>query len=148
MPSQGLSTGRGIGRSNARTGLWVTASCFDLLHAGHVTMLKEAKSKCDYLICCLQVDPSIDRKEKNKPIQSLVERYIQLNAVKYVDEIIPYCSEMDLMEILTTHQIHVRFIGQEYKQKKFTGSELAIPIHYTSRQHSFSSSELRQRILA
>ena len=94
------------------------------------------------------MDPSIDRKEKNKPIQSLVERYIQLNAVKYVDEIIPYCSEMDLMEILTTHQIHVRFIGQEYKQKKFTGSELSIPIHYTSRQHSFSSSELRQRILA
>ena len=125
----------------------ITASCFDLLHAGHVTMLKEAKSKCGYLICCLQVDPSIERKEKNKPIQSLVERYIQLNAVKYVDEIIPYCSEIDLLEILTTRQIDIRFIGQEYKHKKFTGSELPIPTHYTSRQHGFSSSELRQRIL-
>tara|TARA_R110000787_G_C13388786_1_gene442476 strand:+ start:1107 stop:1508 length:402 start_codon:yes stop_codon:yes gene_type:complete len=125
----------------------ITASCFDLLHAGHVTMLKEAKSKCGYLICCLQVDPSIERKEKNKPIQSLVERYIQLKAVKYVDEIIPYCSEIDLLEILTTRQIDIRFIGQEYKHKKFTGSELPVSTHYTSRQHGFSSSELRQRIL-
>ena len=89
----------------------ITASCFDLLHAGHVTMLKEAKTQCDYLICCLQVDPSLDRPEKNKPVQSLVERYIQLHATKYVNEIIPYTSEADLMEILNTYQIDIRFVG-------------------------------------
>ena len=124
----------------------ITASCFDLLHAGHITMLKEAKTQCDYLICCLQVDPTLDRPEKNKPVQSLTERYIQLQAAKYVDEIIPYASEQDLMEILTTYQIDVRFIGEEYKDKQFTGCELDIPIHYNARKHSFSSSELRKRL--
>ena len=124
----------------------ITASCFDLLHAGHVTMLKEAKTQCDYLICCLQVDPTLDRPEKNKPVQSLVERYMQLQAAKHVDEIIPYASEQDLMEILTTYQIDVRFIGEEYKEKEFTGCELDIPIYYNARKHSFSSSELRKRL--
>ena len=124
----------------------ITASCFDLLHAGHVTMLKEAKTQCDYLICCLQVDPTLDRPEKNKPVQSLVERYIQLNATKYVNEIIPYTSEADLMEILTTYQIDIRFIGEEYKDKQFTGCELDIPIYYNARKHNFSSSELKNRI--
>lgn len=123
----------------------ITASCFDLLHAGHVTMLKEAKTQCDYLICCLQVDPSLDRPEKNKPVQSLVERYIQLHATKYVNEIIPYTSEADLMEILNTYQIDIRFIGEEYKDKQFTGCELDIPIYYNARKHSFSSSELKER---
>ena len=123
----------------------ITASCFDLLHAGHVTMLKEAKTQCDYLICCLQVDPTLDRPEKNKPVQSLVERYIQLQAAKYVDEIIPYASEQDLMEILNTYQIDIRFIGEEYKDKQFTGCELDIPIYYNARKHSFSSSELKER---
>lgn len=124
----------------------ITASCFDLLHAGHVTMLKEAKTQCDYLICCLQVDPTLDRPEKNKPVQSLTERYIQLQAAKYVDEIIPYASEQDLMEILTTYQIDVRFVGEEYKDKQFTGCKLDIPIYYNTRKHSFSSSELRKRL--
>jgi len=124
----------------------ITASCFDLLHAGHIAMLKETKTHCDYLICCLQVDPTLDRPEKNKPVQSLVERYIQLQATKYVNEIIPYASEQDLMEILTTYQIDVRFIGEEYKEKQFTGFELDIPIHYNARKHNFSSSELRKRL--
>lgn len=123
----------------------ITASCFDLLHAGHVTMLKEAKTQCDYLICCLQVDPTLDRPEKNKPVQSLVERYIQLHATKYVNEIIPYTSETDLMEILNTYQIDIRFVGEEYKNKQFTGCELDIPIYYNARKHSFSSSELKKR---
>ena len=108
-------------------------------------MLKEAKTQCDYLICCLQVDPTLDRPEKNKPVQSLVERYIQLHATKYVNEIIPYTSEADLMEILNTYHIHIRFIGEEYKDKQFTGCELDIPIYYNARKHSFSSSELKER---
>lgn len=124
----------------------ITASCFDLFHAGHVAMLNEAKRHCDYLICCLQVDPSQDRPEKNKPIQSLVERYIQLKGNRNVDEIVPYSSEKDLMEILTTFQIDVRFVGEEYKDKQFTGCELDIPIYFNSRKHSFSSSELRGRL--
>lgn len=124
----------------------ITASCFDLLHAGHIAMLKEAKMHCDYLICCLQVDPTLDRPEKNKPVQSLVERYMQLQATKYVDEIIPYVSEQDLMEILTTYQIDIRFVGEEYKEKEFTGCELDIPIYYNARKHNFSSSELRTRL--
>ena len=132
------------GDGGAKVGL--TASCFDLLHAGHVAMLKEAKDKCDYLICCLQVDPSVDRAEKNKPTQSLVERYIQLHGNRYVDEIIPYSSENELMEILTTYQIDIRFVGEEYRGKSFTGSELAIPIHYNFRRHRFSSSELKKRL--
>lgn len=124
----------------------ITASCFDLFHAGHVAMLNEAKANCDYLICCLQVDPTQDRPEKNKPIQSLVERYIQLKGNRAVDEIVPYSSEKDLMEILTTLKIDVRFVGEEYKDKQFTGCELDIPIHYNSRKHAFSSSELRNRL--
>lgn len=109
-------------------------------------MLKEAKTQCDYLICCLQVDPSLDRPEKNKPVQSLIERYIQLHATKYVNEIIPYTSEADLMEILNTYQIDIRFVGEEYKNKQFTGCELDIPIYYNARKHSFSSSELKKRV--
>lgn len=127
-----------------------TASAFDLLHSGHVSMLREAKSHCDYLICGLQVDPSIDRPEKNKPMQTLVERYTQLAAVRYVDEIIPYVSEKDLTDILEMYSINVRILGEEYKDKNFTGREicetLGIRLVFNKRNHRFSSSELRKRI--
>lgn len=127
-----------------------TASAFDLLHAGHVTMLREAKEQCDWLICGLQVDPSLDRPEKNKPIQSLVERHIQLSAVRYVDEIVPYVTEKDLTDILESYKIHVRILGEEYKDRDFTGRDLCdtlgIRLHFNKRQHRFSSSELRKRI--
>ena len=127
-----------------------TASAFDLLHAGHILMLRECKTYCDYLICALQVDPSIDRKEKNSPVQSIVERYAQLSAVKYVDEIIPYVTEKDLLDILTLYKIDVRILGDEYKDKEFTGREvcetLDIDLYFNKRNHRFSSSELRARI--
>ena len=127
-----------------------TCSTFDLLHAGHIAMLREAKEQCDYLICGLQTDPSIDRPEKNKPAQTLVERYTQLQAVRYVDEIIPYSTEQDLEDILKMLNIDVRIIGQEYKSKKFTGrnicSQRGIEIYYNKRDHRFSTSDLRNRV--
>ena len=101
-----------------------TCSTFDLLHAGHVQMLREAREQCDYLICGLQVDPSIDRKEKNSPVQSLVERYSQLHSCRYVDEIIPYQTEKDLEDILEMYQIHIRILGEEYREKDFTGKDI------------------------
>ena len=101
-----------------------TCSTFDLLHAGHVQMLRDAKEQCDYLIVGLQFDPSMDRPEKNKPIQTVVERYTQLNAVKYVDEIIPYQTESDLEDILSMYDINVRVLGEEYKEKDFTGKDI------------------------
>jgi len=97
-----------------------TCSTFDLLHAGHISMLREAKQHCDYLICGLQTDPSVDRPEKNRPIQTIVERYVQLNAVGYVDEIVPYATEEDLKDILSMLQIDVRILGEEYRDKEFT----------------------------
>lgn len=123
-----------------------TCSCFDLLHSGHVLMLQEAKAQCDYLIVGLQTDPTIDRPHKNKPVQSIVERYIQLKAVKYVDEIIPYTTEADLLDLLQAVPIDVRIIGEEYRDVNFTGKDLPIKIHYNSRKHRFSSSELRSRL--
>lgn len=127
-----------------------TCSTFDLLHAGHVQMLRDAKEKCDYLICGLQVDPSIDRKEKNSPVQTLVERYTQLKAVSYVDEIIPYATETDLEDILQMYHINVRILGEEYKDKTFTGRAICakrgIELYYNKRDHRFSSSDLRQRV--
>lgn len=127
-----------------------TCSAFDLLHAGHVAMLREAKSQCDYLICGIQNDPSLDRLEKNKPIQSVVERYIQLSAVKYVDEIIPYNTEEDLKDILLTYPINVRILGSEYLHQDFTGKEICqkrgISLYFNSRDHNFSSSDLRKRV--
>lgn len=127
-----------------------TASAFDLLHAGHVSMLREAKSQCDYLICGLQVDPSIDRPTKNKPIQTLVERYIQLTAVKYVDEIIPYETEEDLKDILQLVDIDVRILGDEYRDKDFSGKEICqhrnIELYFNKREHRFSSADLRNRV--
>ena len=101
-----------------------TASTFDLLHAGHVMMLREAKEQCDYLICGLQIDPAVDRPEKNSPIQSIVERYTQLSAIKYVDEILVYSTERDLLDILEMYKIDVRILGDEYKDKDFTGREV------------------------
>lgn len=123
-----------------------TCSCFDLFHAGHVMMLKEAKDQCDYLIVGLQVDPTIDRPNKNRPVQSILERFIQVQACKYVDEIVPYSTEKDLMDILTSYKIDVRIIGEEYRDKKFTGYELDIPLHFNKRRHSFSTTELRIRV--
>lgn len=128
----------------------ITASTFDLLHAGHIAMLREAKQQCDYLICALQVDPSIDRPEKNKPVQTLVERFVQLQAVKYVDEIIPYQTEKDLEDILQMYKLDVRIIGEEYKNGKFTGraicSSRGIDIYFNKRDHRFSTSDLRLRV--
>lgn len=127
-----------------------TCSTFDLLHAGHILMLAEAKTVCDYLIVALQTDPTIDRPNtKNKPVQSVVERYVQLSAVKFVDEIIVYQTEKDLEDMLMFLPITIRFIGEEYEGKDFTGKniceDLGIKIWYNSRNHRFSSSELRQR---
>lgn len=123
-----------------------TCSSFDLFHAGHVLMLEEAKTVCDYLIVGLQTDPTVDRPSKNKPIQSVVERYLQLRACSHVDEIVPYTTENDLMEILTSLKIDVRIIGDEYLNKEFTGKSLPIEMYYNSRKHKFSSSELRKRV--
>ena len=122
-----------------------TCSSFDLLHAGHVVMLKEAKNNCDKLVVGLQTDPSIDRQDKNKPIQSVYERFVQLNAVKYVDEIIPYDTEQSLMDLLQSQEIDIRFVGEEYRESKLTGRDL-VELHYTSRRHSFSSTNLRKRV--
>lgn len=124
-----------------------TCSCFDLFHAGHIMMLKEAKTQCDYLIVGLQTDPTIDRPQKNKPVQSILERYIQVEACRYVDQIIPYATEKDLLDLLTSYPIDVRIIGEEYKNQQFTGYNLPISVYFNSRQHSFSSTELRERIV-
>ncbi len=124
----------------------ITASAFDLLHVGHIQMMSEAKEQCDYLICCLHVNPSMENPQKNKPVQSLVERYIQLQAVKYVDEIIPYETEKDLIDILEIKTPDVRVIGSEYASKEFTGNTLSERTHYNERRHRFSSSELRRRL--
>tara|TARA_B110000046_G_scaffold135464_1_gene141698 strand:- start:44 stop:469 length:426 start_codon:yes stop_codon:yes gene_type:complete len=127
-----------------------TCSTFDLLHAGHVQMLREAREQCDYLICGLQVDPSVDREEKNPPIQTVVERYTQLKAVSYVDEIIPYGTEEDLEDILSMYNIDVRVLGEEYREKDFTGKDICkrrgIQLHFNKRDHRFSSSDLRARV--
>jgi glycerol-3-phosphate cytidylyltransferase len=128
-----------------------TASAFDLLHAGHVQMLREAKEQCDYLICGLQLDPSLDRRNKNSPVQSIVERYTQLKGVKYVDEIIPYASERDLEDILNLYRIDVRILGEEYREKEFTGRDICkkrgIDLYFNKRDHRFSSSDLRKRVV-
>ena len=127
-----------------------TCSTFDLIHAGHVQMLREAKEQCDYLLVGLQMDPSVDREEKNAPVQNIVERYTQLKAVKYVDEIIPYGTEQDLKDILTMYNIHVRVLGVEYKDKDFTGKEIClkrgVDFYFNKRDHRFSTSDLRKRV--
>ena len=128
-----------------------TCSTFDLLHAGHIAMLRESREQCDYLICGIQTDPTIDRPEKNKPVQTLVERWTQLQGVKYVDEIIPYQTEQDLEDILKLFRIDVRIIGEEYKDGKFTGratcAARGIEIYFNKRDHRFSSTDLRKRVI-
>lgn len=127
-----------------------TCSTFDLLHAGHIQMLRDAKEQCDYLICGLQIDPSLDRPEKNSPVQTIVERHTQLSAVKYVNEIIPYQTETDLEDILNMLHIDVRILGEEYKNGKFTGRAICakrgIELFFNKREHRFSSSDLRKRV--
>jgi glycerol-3-phosphate cytidylyltransferase len=130
---------------NVRVGF--TCSTFDLFHAGHVLMLEEAKRQCDWLIVGLQTDPTIDRPEKNKPVQSVFERFVQVSACKWVNEVVVYESEKDLMNLLKSYNIHVRILGKEYQDKEFTGRHLGnIELYFNSRDHSFSTTELRNRI--
>jgi glycerol-3-phosphate cytidylyltransferase len=128
----------------------LVTSCFDLLHSGHIMMLREAKSQCDYLIAALQTDPTIDRPTKNKPVQTIVERYVQLSAVKYVDEIVVYTTEQDLVDILQMFPITVRILGEEYRDLDYTGRDETkqrdIRIYFNRRDHRFSSSDLRKRV--
>lgn len=128
----------------------ITCSTFDLLHAGHIIMLEECKKYCDYLICALQVDPTFDRPEKNKPIQTLVERYLQLDAVKFVDKIIPYSTEKELMTIFSSLDLDVRIIGEEYKDQDFTAKNICqkrgIKFVYNKREHNFSTTNLRKLV--
>ena len=129
----------------------ITFSTFDLLHAGHVAMLSECKNHCDYLIAALQTDPTIDRPDtKNPPVQSIVERQIQLAATRYVDEIVVYQTEKDLEDILLSMPIDVRILGIEYENRDFTGKDICnkrgIELIYNGRDHSFSSSSLRKRV--
>lgn len=126
----------------------ITFGTFDLFHAGHVLMLQEAKTVCDHLIVCIQTDPSHDRPDKNKPIQSIVERQIQVAACKYADEIIVYDSEQDVLEILKSVDWDVRILGDEYRNKEFTGREETLErCYFNRRPHEFSSSELRLRVV-
>lgn len=129
----------------------ITFSTFDMLHAGHIAMLSEAKNHCDYLICGLQTDPTIDRPDtKNKPIQSIVERQIQLAACRYVDEVVIYQTEQDLIDLLLILPLDVRVLGVEYEHSEFTGKQECfmrdIELVYNGRDHSFSSSSLRKRV--
>lgn len=126
----------------------ITFSAFDLLHAGHIKMLEDAKDHCDYLICGLQTDPTLDRPEKNKPVQTVVERYIQLEGCKYVDKIVPYATEQDLEDILRSFKVNIRILGDEYEDKQFTGraycEEKGIELYFNRRENRFSSSSLRK----
>jgi glycerol-3-phosphate cytidylyltransferase len=125
-----------------------TCSSFDLFHAGHVMMLEEAKKQCDFLIVGLQTDPTIDRPEsKNKPIQGVFERWAQLKACKFIDQIVPYSTEKELRDILLSFPIDVRILGEEYKGKNFTGHDIPMEFYFNQRRHSFSTSELRQRVI-
>ena len=129
----------------------ITFSTFDMLHAGHIAMLSEAKNHCDYLICGLQTDPTIDRPDtKNHPIQSIVERQIQLSACRYVDEVVVYQTEQDLRDLLLILPVDVRVLGVEYQDKDFSGRDecydRGIEIVFNGRDHSFSSSSLRKRV--
>lgn len=134
--------------NSPRTG--ITFGAFDLCHAGHVIMFADCKRFCDYLIVGLQVDPSLERDTKNRPVQSLYERYVQLSAIKYIDEIIPYTYEHEIIQIMMTRDINVRIIGADYIGKDFTGKEYCmnkqIDICFNNRDHPFSTTELRKRI--
>lgn len=126
-------------------------STFDLFHTGHVTMLREEKNHCDHLIIAIQVDPTIDRPDtKNKPVQSIYERFVQVSSCKYVDEVIVYSTEEDLLNLLKTIKIDIRFLGDEYKTKDFTGKQWCldhgVELFYHERDHPFSSSNMRKRV--
>lgn len=127
-----------------------TCSTFDLFHAGHIVMLEEAKRQCDYLIVGIQIDPTLDRSTKNKPVQSIIERQLQVKACKYVDEVILYSTEKELEDILMTLPIQVRILGEEYMDKEFTGKDIClkrgIRLYYNKRDHYFSSTDLRKRV--
>lgn len=125
-----------------------TCSAFDLLHAGHIIMLEDCKSVCDYLIVGIQSNPNLDRDYKNQPVQSLTERIVQIDAVKYVDEIFIYDTEKDLHKWLNEniHNIDIRILGSDWKNKNYTGYELDIPIYFHERNHNYSSTELIERI--
>ena len=125
----------------------ITFGAFDLCHAGHNLMFSECKRNCEYLIVGLQVDPTFERQEKNKPVQTLFERFIQLNACKFVDQIIPYATEKELRDILLSFRIDIRILGEEYKGKEFTGWNIPTEFYFNQRRHSFSTSELRQRVI-
>ena len=125
----------------------ITFGAFDLFHAGHVLMLEEAKAVCDYLIVCIQTDPSLDREEKNKPVQSIIEREIQVSGCRYVDKVIIYDTEVDLLNIIDEVDWDVRILGEEYKDKDFTGRDQTLErCYFNKRPHTFSSSELRERV--
>lgn len=124
----------------------ITAGTFDLLHSGHVLMLAFCKTKCDHLTAALQLNPHHERINKNAPVQSIIERYYQLEGCKYVDSIVPYATEKDLVELLSTGVFDMRFIGEDWKSKEVTGADLNLPIYYTSRPHNYSSTNLRNLI--
>lgn len=128
----------------------ITFGAFDLCHTGHIIMFEECRQYCDYLIVGLHVDPSIERPSKNKPVQSVYERYIQLRSISDIDEIIPYCYEYEIEQMMTTLPISVRFLGEDYKGKTFTGQQYcidnSIEVIYNSRKHNFSTTELRERV--
>jgi len=125
-----------------------TCSTFDLFHAGHILMLEEAKKQCDFLIVGLQTDPTNDRADtKNKPVQGVFERWAQLKSCKFIDQIIPYANEKELRDILLSFRIDVRILGEEYKGKEFTGHDIPMEFYFNSRKHSFSTTELRQRVV-
>jgi glycerol-3-phosphate cytidylyltransferase len=135
-----------IGKPADEVKIGFTCSTFDLLHAGHIVMLQEAKGLCDYLICGLLIDPTVDRPEtKNKPIQTPFERYTQLAGCRFVDEVIPFTTEQEIVDMILTIQPHIRIVGEEYKGTDHTGVGLC-PIHYNKRKHSFSSTDLRKRV--
>lgn len=131
--------------NNAEIKIGITAGAFDLLHAGHVAFLGNAKKRCDKLIVLLHVDPSIQRESKNKPVQTVYERYQQLNACRFVDEVVPYETEKDLYNYLVINNINIRFLGSEYINTPFTGSKLLLDVFYIPREHNYSSTELRER---
>ena len=132
--------------TNNKKVIGITCSTFDLLHTGHILMLEECKKYCNYLICALQVDPTIDRPNKNKPIQSIDERRIQLESIKYVDKIIEYDTEEDLHKICQKIKPHIRILGSDYRDKQATGQQFSDGIIYHERDHSWSTTELRKRI--
>jgi glycerol-3-phosphate cytidylyltransferase len=123
-----------------------TCSTFDLFHAGHILMLEEARRQCDHLIVGIQTDPTIDRPEKNKPVQTMFERFVQVRACKYVDEIVVYSTEADLLNLLQSFPIDVRILGEEYEGKDFTGHLIPMEFYFNRRRHTFSSSGLRHRV--